>query len=723
MDCVKGTYTDTAGLSECTKCPEGSYNDQPGSDQCTPCSPGTYNSNLQATKCHNCGIGNFSDESQMTECKQCAGGTYSAGESNTVCDNCVAGTYKEYYMQNLWLNSPTTEAKESEFAKWKEDGVMRWELSQGEESCSQTCGRQGMTCLQSTLSAGGIEMVRQCSNVNACPVQGVCPFVSAGESCYFGPTAACDVIVPAFLVGSGRGALCACGSDYSGLDALIATTPYMMTTTCIPCKPGLYSDDAASSCSLCSVGSVASADATACTICPVGQKWIRHGTSHGGPECVTCPAGTYQDTAGATTCESCLSGQISDAGASSCTPCPIGQYRDSENSCADCTPGTFTVSEEGSNTCTVCAPGSFQTEAGQSECHLCDAGKFSPQSESTENACQDCEAGYFSGEGASSCTICPAGSYSVLKGSSECTTCPTGKFLITPGASSADACQSCAEESYTANPGTAQCMYCNGTLLSTVTDFDVPGLSADTNYGCIHNCSAGYFSSTTEGDYGCKPCPVNTILREDNHQYTSCDSCTKAGFVTAGVGSTECECDAGYALIANSDDACVKCSGVKREYKTHIGNVSCDTCPEGLTMHMIGTVAHCKCAKGEYDEGLGPNQFCAKCPYGTTTLQSGGVGIRSCVCDPDPDMHLQPKTEIEGDMNAENECLCKTGYRQKAKNKCVECTATQVTENECNTQFSRSPRTSPRRDAWPITAIALVTHMALTYTLWFNEAM
>ena len=81
-------------------------------------------------------------------------------------------------MRDLWLNSPMTEAKDAEFAKWKEDKVMRWELSMGEESCSQTCLKWGMTCLQCTMSAIGIEMVMGCSSVYVCPDQEACPFVN-----------------------------------------------------------------------------------------------------------------------------------------------------------------------------------------------------------------------------------------------------------------------------------------------------------------------------------------------------------------------------------------------------------------------------------------------------------------------------------------------------------------------------------------------------------------
>ena len=57
LQCSAGTYTDTAGLSECRPCPIGLHSTQPGSDRCVKCDIyGTFYTNTQAgsTECDAC---------------------------------------------------------------------------------------------------------------------------------------------------------------------------------------------------------------------------------------------------------------------------------------------------------------------------------------------------------------------------------------------------------------------------------------------------------------------------------------------------------------------------------------------------------------------------------------------------------------------------------------------------------------------------------------------
>jgi hypothetical protein len=111
---------------------------------------------------------------------------------------------------------------------------------------------------------------------------------------------------------------------------------------------------------------------------------------------------------------------------------------------------------------------------------------------------------------------------------------------------------------------------------------------------------------------------------------------------------------------------------------------SCDKCPTDLVMQMIGNVAHCKFALGDYDEDLGLDEFCLKCPYGTSTLETGAVGIGSCVCNTkDSKLLLLAATTLTSNtkLDSEKECMCQTGYRQKAKNMCVECSETEISED------------------------------------------
>ena len=57
-----------------------------------------------------------------------------------------------------------------------------------------------------------------------------------------------------------------------------------------------------------------------------------------------CAAGTYTESANATTCNPCPKGlHQPEEGATTCTPCPGGQYQDKEGSlgCNECRPGFF----------------------------------------------------------------------------------------------------------------------------------------------------------------------------------------------------------------------------------------------------------------------------------------------------------------------------------------------------------------------------------------------
>jgi hypothetical protein len=61
--------------------------------------------------------------------------------------------------------------------------------------------------------------------------------------------------------------------------------------------------------------------------------------------CGICAAGKYQSSTGATSCESCPSGQSSEAGATSCETegCSAGQYQDMNGDCHDCSSGQYQV--------------------------------------------------------------------------------------------------------------------------------------------------------------------------------------------------------------------------------------------------------------------------------------------------------------------------------------------------------------------------------------------
>ena len=68
--------------------------------------------------------------------------------------------------------------------------------------------------------------------------------------------------------------------------------------------------------------------------------------------CLACPAGTYSETAGATSCTKCPAGYTSIIGSTSksdCTPCPAGTYSEGGTKCLPCP--DYHWSNEGSGQC------------------------------------------------------------------------------------------------------------------------------------------------------------------------------------------------------------------------------------------------------------------------------------------------------------------------------------------------------------------------------------
>lgn len=102
--------------------------------------------------------------------------------------------------------------------------------------------------------------------------------------------------------------------------------------------------------------------------------------------------------------------------------------------CQACPVGTFKVGTSTVTSCTMCPAGSFSPTTGSANCSNCSAGSFS--SSPGSSSCTPCPAGtYSTAVGASSSSTCnnacAAGTYS-LAGSSTCTSCPAGGYSLGP---------------------------------------------------------------------------------------------------------------------------------------------------------------------------------------------------------------------------------------------------------------------------------------------------
>ena len=132
-------------------------------------------------------------------------------------------------------------------------------------------------------------------------------------------------------------------------------------------------------------------------------------------------------------------GSYSDGGTSTCTSCAIGKSSGAMNTASG---------HSGSGSCTYCSPGQIGVINGSSAlCVNCAAGYYSSTSGfkqtvgfdalTPNTTCDNCPAGQGSQLGASTCTACVAGKYSI--GNGPCQACPKGSF----SSGAAQSCTSC----------------------------------------------------------------------------------------------------------------------------------------------------------------------------------------------------------------------------------------------------------------------------------------
>ena len=212
---------------------------------------------------------------------------------------------------------------------------------------------------------------------------------------------------------------------------------------CTPCPTGSYCKAAATAAIKCNAGTYKTRrnNPTARTASPATRVWLarrlkRHARLDLGDAaskadlCEICAAGTYQDQAQQTSCNTCPAGSACTRGSTGPTACEPGSY-----------------SASGAPVCTDCVAGKYQSASGASSCVDVDAGYYSLARAATQLACSP---GTFSASGGqSSCVQRPAGTYQLSPGQTSCTACTSGSFC-TAGATAPTACPA---GSYRGAPG------------------------------------------------------------------------------------------------------------------------------------------------------------------------------------------------------------------------------------------------------------------------------
>ena len=147
-------------------------------------------------------------------------------------------------------------------------------------------------------------------------------------------------------------------------------------STCLPCIPGLYSDDLGSvSCLQCDTNTYSSVS---------GRK----------KPCINCPKGRSSSKA-SSSCSACASGSKIEFvnGISICSSCPPGTFSKGTNqiNCQNCSSGLYS-SLTAAASCLECLPGFYQNEQGSGSCLPCFSGRFRDMS---NNECVNCPKGYY----------------------------------------------------------------------------------------------------------------------------------------------------------------------------------------------------------------------------------------------------------------------------------------------------------------------------------------
>ena len=320
--------------------------------------------------------------------------------------------------------------------------------------------------------------------------------------------------------------------------------------------------------------------------------------------CAACPAGTFSSS-GANACQPCAAGRFSTTNSSTCPVCPVGRYTpltgrgecsecaagrfgggvDPTTDCGNCSVGQFRFADSGVLQLLICLPPSSciavtemfwsyyyaDSASGAGSCSPCAPGRFSGTVSAP--SCDNCTAGLYSLGNASSCLLCPSGTYgSVAQTSSQCSgNCSAGYFC--PAGSVSQTQAECPPGQYSL-PGAGACSLCvsgrfgNASRLGTALCSglcpagrfgDTPGL---VNWTCSGQCTPGRY------------CPEGSV------DMLKC----AAGKWSATFGrGSPCvdDCDAGYLCSAGSSSSQPQVCGGPRLY-----------CPAGTPAALSVDVGH-----------------------------------------------------------------------------------------------------------------------------------
>ena len=249
---------------------------------------------------------------------------------------------------------------------------------------------------------------------------------------------------------------------------------------------------------------------------------------------------------------------------------PGAEYPDCSTRCKAGYVGTRSINP---TDCSTCLAGSF-AQAGATTCTLCPKGTYLDIPNGKDlGDCKSAPAGtYTASDGSSIAQKCPSGTFSSAVGAtniSTCQTCPAGHFCP-EGSATATACPAGTSASGTGGTSIAVCVSCRpGTYMGST------GASACTE------CAAGTFSiiQGATNSSVCNVCPAGGYCASGSSSVTLCPSGTYSATTGQGTSATCLACATFFYNLIPGSTACLPCQFcASGEYKNNCGGSSEGTC-------------------------------------------------------------------------------------------------------------------------------------------------
>ena len=262
-----------------------------------------------------------------------------------------------------------------------------------------------------------------------------------------------------------------------------------------------------------------------------------------------------------------------------------------------CTPapaGSF-VGSPGATSATLCAAGTYSSLVGANACLAAPAGSFVAAAGGTVST--PCPVGTFSPQsGAAACTQAPAGSFVGVPGGTSATLCPVGKFSDLSGAA---ACTPAPAGSFVGTIGATTAAPCALGTFSASTGagacVPAPAGSFVSTTGAAFSalCAAGQ-SSNAPGAIACLPAPAGSFVGAPGG--TSATLCPVGRFSDLPGAATCSAAPAGSYVSATGATTATLCA--PGSYSAAPGAAACTLAPAGSFVSGAGAIASTPCPAG-----------------------------------------------------------------------------------------------------------------------------